>query len=191
MLVVAAVAAALTWFATRPATPRVVRTTITTSGSAALTLAGGDRDVAITPDGSSVVYRGNNQLLVRALDQLEPTVLSGLGAPRGVFISPDGQWVGFFDGVSPLKKVVITGGPAVTMLASTAEDRAVRHGDRTGRSCTPRTRRQPACSACPLQEASPRVLTKPDRERGEGDHLWPEFLPGGDAVLFTIAPAHR
>ena len=30
------------------------------------------------------------------------------------------------------------------------------------------------------------MLTKPDRERGEGDHLWPEFLPGGDAVLFTI-----
>ena len=72
---------ALVWFATRPAPPSVVRTTITTSGSAALTLQGTDRDVAITPDGSRVVYRGNNQLLVRALDQLEPTVLSGLGAP--------------------------------------------------------------------------------------------------------------
>ena len=35
----------------------------------------------------------------------------------------------------------------------------------------------------------PTVLTKPDRERGEGDHLWPEFLPGGKAVLFTITPA--
>ena len=31
---------------------------------------GGDRDIAITPDGSRIVYRGNNQLLVRALDQL-------------------------------------------------------------------------------------------------------------------------
>ena len=30
------------------------------------------------------------------------------------------------------------------------------------------------------------MLTKPDRERGEADHLWPEFLPGGEAVLFTI-----
>ena len=30
-----------------------------------------------------------------ALDRLEPEVLSGLGAPRGVFVSPDGQWVGF------------------------------------------------------------------------------------------------
>ena len=95
---------------TRPAPPSVVRTTITTSGSAALTLSGTDRDVAITPDGSRVVYRGNNQLLVRALNQLEPTVLSGLGAPRGVFVSPDGQWVGFFDGAQRLKKVAITVG---------------------------------------------------------------------------------
>ena len=34
------------------------------------------------------------------------------------------------------------------------------------------------------------MLTKPDRGRGEGDHLWPEFLPGGKAVLFTITPAN-
>ncbi len=33
------------------------------------------------------------------------------------------------------------------------------------------------------------MLTKPDRERGEGDHFWPEFLPGGEAVLFTITSA--
>ncbi len=32
----------------------------------------------------------------------------------------------------------------------------------------------------------PTVLTTPDPKRGEGDHLWPEFLPGGEAVLFTI-----
>ena len=32
------------------------------------------------------------------------------------------------------------------------------------------------------------VLTKPNREGGEWDHVWPEFLPGGQAVLFTITP---
>ncbi len=30
------------------------------------------------------------------------------------------------------------------------------------------------------------VLTTPDTEQGEADHLFPEFLPGGSAVLFTI-----
>lgn len=32
----------------------------------------------------------------------------------------------------------------------------------------------------------PTVLTRPDRTGGEADHLWPEVLPGGQAVLFTI-----
>ena len=73
-LLVAAVATALMRFATRPVSPSVVRTTITSSGSAALTLSGTDHDIAITPDGSRIVYRGKNQLLVRVLNQLEPTV---------------------------------------------------------------------------------------------------------------------
>jgi serine/threonine-protein kinase len=30
------------------------------------------------------------------------------------------------------------------------------------------------------------VLTRPDRAHGEADHLWPEILPAGRAVLFTI-----
>ena len=30
------------------------------------------------------------------------------------------------------------------------------------------------------------VLTRPAQARGELDHLWPEMLPGGRAVLFTI-----
>jgi serine/threonine-protein kinase len=30
------------------------------------------------------------------------------------------------------------------------------------------------------------VLTRPNRDRGEVDHVWPEFLPGGRALLFTI-----
>ena len=30
------------------------------------------------------------------------------------------------------------------------------------------------------------AVTSPDPERGEADHIWPEWLPGGHAVLFTI-----
>ena len=44
------------------------------------------RDLAITPDGTHIVYIGAGttgaQLFVRALDQLEPTPLVGLGSPR-------------------------------------------------------------------------------------------------------------
>ena len=114
-------------------TPQVTRFGITTSGANALTLSGIDRDVAITPDGSRIVYGGNNQLLVRALDQLEPTVLtgfggpSGVGNPRGIFISPDGQWVGFFTGPA-MQKVAITGGPAVRITATDGQPRGATWG---------------------------------------------------------------
>ena len=32
----------------------------------------------------------------------------------------------------------------------------------------------------------PQTLTTPDASKGEVGHVWPEFLPGGRAVLFTI-----
>ena len=162
VVVVAAVTGAAVWFATRPAPPSVVRTTIATSGSTALARQGTDPDLAITPDGSRVVYRGNNQLLVRSLNQLEPTVLSGLGAPRGVFISPDGQWVGFFD-ASTMKKVAITGGPPVTIaLVDGAAGAARCHvGCRTGPSFSRRLQTRQACSVYRPPAATPRCSRNP------------------------------
>ena len=51
------------WWTMRPAPPRVLRTEVTMAGATALSISGFDRDLAITPDGSRVVYRSNNQLL--------------------------------------------------------------------------------------------------------------------------------
>jgi serine/threonine-protein kinase len=174
--VVGLIAVIATWLLTRPALPSVVRTTVTTSGSTALTLSGFSRDLAITPDGSRVVYRGNNQLLVRALNQLEPTVLSGLGAPEGVFVSPDGQWAGFFDGTT-IKKVAITGGPPVTVCAVDGFSRGATwsaEGTIIFATHSPATGLQRVFAA----GGDPAVLTKPDRDRGEGDHVWPR-VPAG------------
>jgi serine/threonine-protein kinase len=189
VVVTGAIVGAAVWWTTRPAPPRVLRTEITSAGAAALSVSGVDRDLAITPDGSRVVYRGNTQLFVRALDQLEPDVLSGLGVPRGVFASPDGQWVGFFDGNPLLKKVAVTGGPPVTI---TRADGAGPRGATSGPDGT--IVYATNAQATGLQRVSaaggdPTVLTKPNRERGEVDHLWPEFLPGGQAALFTITAA--
>ena len=187
LFVGALLAAGSVWLLTRPTPPSVVRTTVTTSGSSAIALSGFDRDVAITPDGSRIVYRGTNQLLVRALNQLEPTALSGLGAPRGIFVSPDGQWIGFFDETA-IKKVAITGGPPVTIARrdGTGSHSATWGPDGTIIFATgaPTTGLQRVSAA----GGEPTVLTKPDRERGERNHQWPEFLPGGGAVLFTIIP---
>ena len=111
-----------------------------------------------------------------------------MALPPGVFTSPEGQWVGFFDGFEPLKKVAITGGPPETVCAIQGIPAgATWRADGTIIFATnaPMTGLQRVSAA----GGEPTVLTKPDRERGEADHLWPEFLPGGEAVLFTITPA--
>ena len=183
-----ALGGAIIWFSARSSVspPRVSRLTMTSSGAAALTISGNDRDLAIAPDGSRIVYVGNNgtQLFVRALDALEPVAIYK-GAPRGPFVSPDGQWVGFVDGNTTLKKVAITGGPAVALalIDSTPRGAAWTPDDTIIFATT--------TSATGLQRVSaaggaPTVLTRPDRTQGEGDHLWPEMLPGGRAVLFTV-----
>ena len=101
--------------------PRPLARFVVSSPSQAPHLQPPDVDVAITPDGTRIVYPSivdGRQLVVRALDELEATPLGGLGdVPRGVFISPDGNWVGYF-AERVLKKVSILGGPPVTICES-------------------------------------------------------------------------
>jgi len=184
------VVTAALWFATRapqPAPVRVSRLALAPLDAVALTISGIDRDLAITPDGSSVVYVGNRgtQVLVRRLDTLAPVAVF-TGDPRGPFVSPDGKWIGFTDGTIPLKKVAVTGGPAAMLATLDGVLLGATWGlDDTIIFATSNT-------ATGLQRVSAgggptTVLTKPDRARGEADFLWPELLPGGRRVLFTIA----
>jgi serine/threonine-protein kinase len=152
------------WRAAMP--PHVTRTTITTSGPAALTINGSDNDLALSPDGTHVVYVGNNgtQLFVRALDVLEPQAIASGGSLRGPFVSTDGQWVGFVDNTSTLKKVAITGGPLITLASLDGGSRgATWASDNTIIFATdnPATGLQRVSAA----GGTPEVLTRPDRAR--------------------------
>ena len=174
--------------------PRVVRFTVTPSGTAALVTGGGQPPaLAISPDATRLAYRGLDgmQIFVRAFDELEPTALleptSLKGASSGadsLFFSPDGQWIGFFDG-GTLKKVAVTGGQPVTVApisglgtgASWNSDDTIIFA--TSDPTSGLLRAAPTGS-------EPEVLTTPSRGQAEQDHWWPEVLPGGQAVLFTI-----
>jgi serine/threonine-protein kinase len=176
------------WLAARSTVPpHVVRLLIMPPAGVALTVNGSDRDLAITPDGSRVVYVGANgsTLFVRSLDQLDATRLVGPSTPRGLFTSPDGQWVGFFDGISVLKRVAITGGPAVTVTTLDGTPRGATWipGDSIIFATSNTT---VGLEQVPAFGGEPKPLTRPNHDRGEADHVWPEALPGGRAVLFTI-----
>src|SRR5688572_22005330 len=186
----AAIVGTLVWFAARGAEPvpsRVSRLQLTPAGAAALSIGWNDRDVAITPDGSRLIYIGNQgtQIFVRALDALAPAAVF-TGSPRGVFVSPDGLWIGFVDGVGTLKKVAVTGGPAVTVATP---DTAGSSGETWGADDTiifATNSVETGLQRVSAAGGSLTVLTRPDRVQGEADHFWPEILPGGRAVLFTI-----
>ena len=192
MLVVGAAIGTAVWLVMRPGGDRVTRFALSSTGAAALSVDNQSIDLAITRDGTHIVYKGAGtagaQLFVRALDQLEPSPLTGLGTPRAPFLSPDGQWIGFVDTSTfpvTLKKVAITGGPPLPLCRLDSASRGVTWRDDDSiifATAAPSTGLQRVSSG----GGEPTVLTKPDRDRGEGDHLWPQSLPGSEAVLFTI-----
>ena len=87
-----------------------------------LPMTGTERDVAISPDGTHVVYVSGGQLMVRAIDQLDAVPLDGTTGAHSPFVSPDGRWVGFFT-ASELRKVPIAGGPPVSLCAISGRPR--------------------------------------------------------------------
>jgi serine/threonine-protein kinase len=159
--------------------------------SETLAVAATDHDLAISPDGSHVVYRvaqeGRSFLAVRAIDDLTPRPLQGTdNTVYAPFVSPDGAWVGFSDeSDGTLKRVSILGGPPVRICvtgagatgiagASWSEDGTIIFGAGTSGGLW----------RVPASGGKPEELTKP--AEGEMQHAWPHALPGGGAVLFTI-----
>jgi len=97
--------------------PQVIRFPLT---FADLNLASPRRIIALSPDNSSLVYLGaNGQLMLRRFSEDEARSLSASIQGVEPFFSPDGQWVGFFSITERvLKKVAISGGPAITLCKS-------------------------------------------------------------------------
>ena len=181
-----ALAGGAVWLALRPTPARTTRFSLGLIGAAAPRGGLEGDSVAITPDGSRVVYVGSNgnQLFVRTLDALEPVPIASGGQLRGPFVSADGQWVGFVDNGTTLKKVPIGGGPAITVARLDGISRgATWLPDDTIILATaaPTGLQRVAASG-----GTPVALTRPARTGGDYDHLWPERLPDGRGVLLTI-----
>jgi serine/threonine-protein kinase len=142
--------------------------------------------LAIRPDGRAIVYasaRGaSSHLMLRTLDGGATRALPGTSGGLSPFFSPDGAWVGFFaDG--KLKKLQVSGGTPVPVCDAP---------DGLGGSwSTSGTIVFASATGGPLQRVSanggsPTRATELDVARGEFSHRWPEFLPDGDTILFTV-----
>jgi serine/threonine protein kinase len=81
----------------------------------------GRQSVAVSPDGTKIVYVANEQLYLKNSNELAARPIPGTNEdPFNPFFSPDGEWVGYFsmsDG--QLKKIAIMGGAPVTLCEFT------------------------------------------------------------------------
>jgi len=184
---VTAVAMWAPWKAAPPA--QAMHLSIVPPAALAYASATFERSLAISPDGTRVVYVSapDGKLVVRAIDSIEAEPIPGITGARQPFFSYDGKWIGFSQGATELKKVSITGGPAVTICKLTAPPRGATWGaDDTIVFATAGTTIG-LLSVPSGGGQEPKELTKPGA--GLGDHLFPTLLPGGRAVLFTIVSA--
>ena len=151
------------------------------------------RVVALSADGTRLVYTANQRLYLRPLDQLDPTPIRGTevvldpgGAARNPFFSPDGRWIGFWqDG--QLKKVSITGGAPLVLCpaenpwgVSWTSDNTILYGQSEEGAGTGAAGIWRVSS----EGGKPEHVVKV--EAGQIAHS-PQLLPGGRAILFTLA----
>jgi len=149
----------------------------------------GRTSMALSPDGSQLVYavdhNGKSQLYLRALDQFDARPISGTEGAYSPFFSPDGRSLGFFSG-NKLKKLSLQGGEPVTLCeariphgATWGPDDTIVFADSEGVNL----------SQVSASGGKPEILSR-GKDRSDRA-FYPEFLPGGKAVLFSIKGFHN
>ncbi len=141
----------------------------------------GHQSVAISPDGTRIVYVANRQMYVRSMADPEPRAIPGTdsGAESPAF-SPDGESVVFRSAEnSALIRLALTGGapvtlcPALTTFGLTWSSNGILFGQ--GDQGIVRVSAEGGTKDI--------VIAAGDREEAHG----PQLLPDGDHVLFTLA----
>jgi serine/threonine-protein kinase len=160
-----------------------VRSTVQLPADARLAIGRG-ASLVFSPDGRRLVFvagvDGIAQLYQRAVDRSDVSPIAGTNGASNPFFSPDGTWLGFFaDG--KLKKVALHGGAPITIADAPAPrgEAWTPDGDII---LTPRDNtslwRVPAGGGT-LEPFT--VLAD-----GDGSHRWPQVLPSGKGVMYTV-----
>jgi serine/threonine-protein kinase len=141
----------------------------------------GRRLLALSPDGTRLVYVANRTLYMRLMHELIATPIPGTEGvdPNEPVFSPDGQWIAFWSN-EQLKKIAAVGGTPVTLSAAQNPYGITWSGDRIllGQS-------RSGIVEIPAGGGAPKVLVAADETRAERMQR-PQLIAGGRAVLFSL-----
>ncbi|MBZ5607321.1 MAG: protein kinase [Acidobacteriia bacterium] len=140
--------------------------------------------VAISPSGAQIVYAATNRFLhLRSMAELEARVIPGSEDPTGLtspVFSPDGRSVAFFSGAdATLRKIPVSGGAAVTICRASNP-----WGMTWGNDGIVFAQNYQNILRVSPNGGKPEVLVS---VKGGELIAHPQVLPGGEAVLFTLA----
>lgn len=146
-----------------------------------------DPTLAFSPDGTHLAYLvfqedGSRQIHLRDMGTGATHPVAGTKGGDTPFFSPDGKWLGFFAEGS-VKKVPLSGGEAVTLTPKATNLRGASWGPND--TIVFNLTDSDVLYEVPAEGGEPKQLTA--LGEGEKSHRWPQLLPDGSAVLFTIA----
>jgi Tol biopolymer transport system component len=147
--------------------------------------------LAISPQGDRVAYcisrENKTELYLREFDSFEARLVHTATSLKHPVFSPDGDWVGFLEDLRVFKKLPVNGGSPVTIGTVGNVQGLIWDGGSFVAGSQTSTGGLSEIDA----EGATTQLTKPALERGEVSHRYPQVLPGGQAILFTILMADR
>jgi serine/threonine-protein kinase len=166
------------------AVPEIIRASVPLPPNAQLAAA--RPNVAISPDGRFLAFvalvDGASTLFVRPVDAFETTPVKGTEGASGPFFSADGEWIGFFAN-GRLMKASRSGGTPVVICEATDVRGATWGADGT---IVFSPRLDAGLYRVPAAGGTPVAVTVPAVERREKTHRFPELLPDGRSVMFTV-----
>ena len=176
------------WAWNRAAPPKqVVRSTLSLDSAEGIALGAPWWDrLAIAPDGAHLAFIGqtDGQVFIRPRNQLRATPIPGSQGAETPFFSPDGAHIGFLS-EGHVYIASINGGPPVA-VSDTLTGVAGASWGRDGFIYVDGQGSLPLLRVEAKPGATPKWFTTLDTATGEMDHTWPDVLPNGKGVLFTI-----